>query len=125
MTELPDSQQELLDILRAIPPGQPMPSLAELASRLSLSSTSGVQSRLGGLALAGEITWQPGKARSIRVLRPGHQWVSVPEQQLPLVEAVLDPSPATVATVEQWVANWRKAQRLAAVAGYNPEEVPL
>ena len=117
MAKLPQPQQELLDILRGIPPGQPAPSLVELAGLLGLSSTSGVQSRLSGLAMSGYISWIPGKARSIQVLRPGCRWVSVPEPQLPLVEAVLDPSPATVATVEEWVAKWRKEHRLAAAAG--------
>lgn len=120
---LPQAQQELYDYLLSLPPNA-NPTLRELGKAMGVS-VSAIQGRLAALQSKGKVQSVPGMARTIQAIRPGCQWVAVPEQQLPLVEAVLDPSPNTVATVEQWVERWRKQQRLANAVGYNPQEVPL
>lgn len=122
--DLPQSQREVYEYLLGLRPEDPAPTLRELGKKFGVVQ-SGIQCRLNSLRAKGLVTWVDGQARTLQAIRPGCQWVSVPDRQLPLVEAVLDPSPATVATVEQWVSSWRKQQRVAAAEGYNPAEVPL
>ena len=124
---LPQAQLETLECLEAWPPDRPSPSIRDLMAALGLSSPDPVKGRLARLAEKGYITWQPGKARSIRVLTPGQVWVAVPESRLSLVAAVTAPEPtlADVSAVESWAGQWHRDRRLAGAAEYNPEKVHL
>lgn len=48
---------------------EPVPTIRELVAQLGLSSTSVATFHLEKLARAGIIEWQPGKARTIRLLK--------------------------------------------------------
>ena len=114
MIELPTAQQELYDLLLSMPPDAG-PTLRELGEALNVSF-SAIQARLDGLKSKGLVQSTPGAARSLRVIRPGQVWVAVPESRLPLVQAIVEPTPAAIAAVERWVEGARD---------YNPSKVPL
>lgn len=88
-TQLTQAQQELYDWLAARPPSEPVPSYREMMQAMGLRSPAPIQSRLAYLAAKGWIAGDPGKPRSIKVLRPGHQWRSIPLVLLPEVDSLI------------------------------------
>ena len=123
--DLPEAQQHVLDFLmERQQDGQPPPTLREIMRRFRLSQKP-IESRLNALQAAGRITWQPGKSRTIRVLTPGQVWVAVPESRLPLVQAIVEPTPAAIAAVERWVEGCRREWRVESARDCNPSKVPL
>lgn len=74
MERLTEAQQQLFDwLVGYIRQYQHSPSIRQMMQAMDLKSPAPVQSRLEHLRNKGYIDWTEGKARTIRVLKPGNQ----------------------------------------------------
>ena len=80
---LPPAQLETLEYLeKREAAGEIPPSIRDIMRHFGLKSVASVQARIGALAVKGFITYQLGKSRTIRVVRPGTVLVPVPESRV-------------------------------------------
>jgi len=78
MERLTQVQQELFDwLVEYIRQNQHSPSIRQMMQAMNLKSPAPVQSRLDHLQRKGYIDWNPGKARTIRILHPVSQGVPI------------------------------------------------
>jgi repressor LexA len=78
MERLTEAQKELYEWLAEyIRLHQHSPSIRQMMHGMNLKSPAPIQSRLEHLRTKGYIEWHEGKARTIRVLRPGAQGVPI------------------------------------------------
>jgi repressor LexA len=78
MPPLTEAQQELFDWLVVyIRENQHPPSIRQMMKAMLLRSPAPVQSRLKHLQKKGYIDWTEGRARTIRILKPGAQGVPI------------------------------------------------
>lgn len=72
MQKLSPGQQQLLELLQewVARDGHP-PSIREMMAALNLRSPAPIQQRLAGLKKKGYIDWEPGQARTLRLLNRG------------------------------------------------------
>lgn len=78
MELLTDAQQELYDwLVDYIRQHQHAPSIRQMMRAMNLKSPAPVQSRLDHLRAKGYIDWAEGKARTMRIVRPGISGVRV------------------------------------------------
>lgn len=76
------AQLKVLDLVRAqMQAGGPVPTLREIASKLGFRAHRAAACHLEALKKKGLVDWEPGKARSLRVISAHHQvrhFVEVP-----------------------------------------------
>jgi repressor LexA len=78
MERLTHVQQQLFDwLVEYIRQNQHSPSIRQMMQAMNLKSPAPVQSRLDHLQKKGYIDWNPGKARTIRILHPVSQGVPI------------------------------------------------
>src|SRR5437016_3296999 len=76
------AQQKVLDLIRwEMQSGSAAPTLREIASKLGFRAHRAAACHLAALKKKGFVQWEPGKARSLRVISPHHHerhFVDVP-----------------------------------------------
>lgn len=78
MQPLTEAQQELFDwLVTYIRENQHPPSIRQMMKAMALRSPAPVQSRLKHLQKKAYIDWTEGRARTIRILKPGVQGVPI------------------------------------------------
>ncbi|NCJ04968.1 repressor LexA [Synechococcales cyanobacterium C] len=86
MEPLTKAQQELFDwLVDYIGQHQHAPSIRQMMESMRLRSPAPVQSRLDHLRRKGYIDWQPGQARTLRIVHPDYR---LQTHQIPILGAI-------------------------------------